>query len=164
MSIFGNLAEVDCRDRPQEVHKRKITRPRFLGQPRTYPGVSPWANGSSNDTKNPKRSLSLQVNPQRHIEMIKTWLMTPTSHLPSISLIEWALASSRAVTHFCLSTSELAFRWNVWVPPLLITKQHESSVCTMALIRFIVPRHVCPISVWLLKEKKTLYSIIERVI
>ena len=75
-------------------------------------------------------------------------------YLPSSRIrIALALASSKAVTQRCLSTSELAFKWKVCVPPLEITKLQESSVCRKALARLIVPRQVCCISAWFLLIK-----------
>ncbi|CAN7987043.1 unnamed protein product, partial [Ixodes pacificus] len=68
----------------------------------------------------------------------------------SIMRTALALASSRAVTHFWRSISLLAFRWNVCVPPLEMTKLHESSVWITALTRLMVPRQVCAISAWFL--------------
>ncbi len=65
-----------------------------------------------------------------------------------------ALASSSAVIHRCRSTSELAFRWYVCVPPLEMTKLHESSTAILAVARFMVPRHVWPISAWVLEEQR----------
>ncbi|MEE6528642.1 hypothetical protein FKM82_031231 [Ascaphus truei] len=44
-----------------------------------------------------------------------------------INRIALAFANSKAVTHFCLCTSELALRWYV-LPPLERTMLHESSV------------------------------------
>ena len=81
-------------------------------------------------------------------------------HPPSsISVIALALASSSAVTHLCLSTSELAFRWKVWVPPLEITKLHDSSVWMKALAKLMVPRQVCDISAWFLQQVNITVSI-----
>ena len=65
-----------------------------------------------------------------------------------------ALASSSAVTHFCLSTSDVAFRWKVWLPPLEMTIVHESAVVMNAEAKLIVPRHVCVISAWFLVATK----------
>lgn len=64
-----------------------------------------------------------------------------------------ALASSRAVTHLCRSTSVLALRWYVR-PPLLSTMLQASSVSMCAVAKLIVPRHVWAISAWVLRGKK----------
>lgn len=61
-----------------------------------------------------------------------------------------AFASSRAVIQRWRSTSQLAFRWYVWAPPLEMTKLHASSTVIVAVAKFIVPRHVWPISAWVL--------------
>ena len=64
------------------------------------------------------------------------------------------LANSSAVTHCCLSTSELALRWNVRDPLLEMTKLHESCVWMNALARLIVPRHVLLTSAGFLSPHK----------
>lgn len=65
----------------------------------------------------------------------------------------FALASSRAVTQRCLSTSLAALIWNVCVPPLDMTNVQESTVWIRAPWRLIVPRQVCAISAWFLQPK-----------
>lgn len=75
-------------------------------------------------------------------------------HLPDWSFImrmALALASSRAVTHLCRSTSVLAFRWYVR-PPLLSTMLQASSVSMCAVAKLIVPRHVWAISACVLRR------------
>lgn len=67
-----------------------------------------------------------------------------------------ALASSRAVIQRCRSTSQLAFRWYVCAPPLEITKLQASSTLIVAVAKLIVPRHVWPISAWVLIIKECL--------
>lgn len=62
-----------------------------------------------------------------------------------------ALANSSAVTHLCLSTSVLAFRWYVR-PPLLRTMLQASSVSMCAVAKLIVPRHVWAISACVLQQ------------
>lgn len=71
----------------------------------------------------------------------------------SIALMALALASSRAVTQRCLSTSFAALIWNVCVPPLDMTNVQESTVWIRAPWRLIVPRQVCAISAWFLQPK-----------
>lgn len=71
----------------------------------------------------------------------------------SIALMAFALASSRAVTQRCLSTSLAALIWNVCVPPLDMTNVQESTVWMRAPCRLIVPRQVCAISAWFLQRK-----------
>lgn len=65
----------------------------------------------------------------------------------------FALASSKAVIQRCRSTSQLAFRWYVCAPPFEMTKLQASSTVMVAVARFIVPRHVWPISAWVLINK-----------
>lgn len=66
--------------------------------------------------------------------------------------IALALASSRAVTQDWRSTSLAALMWNVWVPPLVMTNVHESTVWIKAPWSEIVPRQVCDISAWFLRQ------------
>ena len=68
-----------------------------------------------------------------------------------IMRIALALANSSAVTHLCLSTSVLAFRWYVR-PPLLRTMLQASSVSMCAVAKLIVPRHVWAISACVLQQ------------
>ena len=68
-------------------------------------------------------------------------------NLPDSSiLMALALASSRAVTHLCLSISLVALKWNTWLGPFVITKLHESIVSMNAPAKLTVPLHVCAIS------------------
>ena len=46
------------------------------------------------------------------------------------------------------------------LPPLEITKLHESSVWMKAFARLIVPRQVCAISAWFLKNKKEVFIVV----
>lgn len=62
----------------------------------------------------------------------------------------FALASSKAVIQRWRSTSQLAFRWYVCAPPFEMTKLQASSTVMVAVARLIVPRHVWPISAWVL--------------
>ena len=120
-------------------------------------------NWRSNDLYHPcdlnNKSVVEKVLNVRFVQKRNKQLTPPNAtnkkiDLPiSMRLTAFALASSSAVTHLCLSTSLLAFRWNVCVPPLLITKLHESSVWMNALARLMVPRHVWDISAWFLTEK-----------
>lgn len=72
----------------------------------------------------------------------------------SIAWMALAFASSRAVTHCCLSTSVDALMWKVCVPPLLTTKVQASTVCIKAPCKEIVPRQVWDISAGFLKQEK----------
>lgn len=73
----------------------------------------------------------------------------------SIAWIALAFASSSAVTHCCRSTSVAALMWKVWVPPLLTTKVHASTVCIKAPCKEIVPRQVWDISAGFLRTQET---------
>ena len=75
-----------------------------------------------------------------------------------LTWIALALASSRAVTHFCRSTSLVARRWKVCVPPPLLTTKLllACSVWITAPCKLIVPRHVCAISAWFLAKAFTI--------
>ena len=68
----------------------------------------------------------------------------------SAMVMAQAFDSSRAVTQRWRSTSELALRWNVRVPPWEMTMLYESPVWIRELARLIVPRHVWDISDWFL--------------
>uniref|UniRef100_A0A6B0UZB5 Putative secreted protein n=1 Tax=Ixodes ricinus TaxID=34613 RepID=A0A6B0UZB5_IXORI len=100
------------------------------------------------------RSSSLTCSRRNTVSssLLSSWLGMSSSSSSSDSIMRTALAlaSSRAVTHFWRSISLLAFRWNVCVPPLEMTKLHESSVWITALTRLMVPRQVCAISAWFL--------------
>lgn len=70
----------------------------------------------------------------------------------------FALASSKAVIQRWRSTSQLAFRWYVCAPPFEMTKLQASSTVMDAVARFMVPRHVWPISAWVLTVKSFILS------
>lgn len=70
----------------------------------------------------------------------------------SVMRMALAFASSKAVTQRCRSISFEAFKWNVWVPPLEITKLLESTVCITALTKLIVPLQVWATSVGFLNK------------
>lgn len=92
-------------------------------------------------------------SPVTHFEFSISSCLLPLL-LPDWSFImrmALALASSRAVTHLCRSTSVLAFRWYVR-PPLLRTILQASSVSMCAVARLIVPRHVWAISACVLQN------------
>lgn len=93
------------------------------------------------------RSYNLHLDYKKHA-MHCLLLLPDWSFIMRMAL---ALANSSAVTHLCLSTSVLAFRWYVR-PPLLRTMLQASSVSMCAVAKLIVPRHVWAISACVLQQ------------
>ena len=86
---------------------------------------------------------------------LSLWPNKPVLHC--LTWIAFTFAVSRAVTHFCLSTSLDARKWKVCVPPpLLTTKLKEAgfSVWMRAPCRLMVPLQVWAISAWFLRRGK----------
>lgn len=94
-------------------------------------------------------SYNLHLDYKKHAMHCLLQLLLPDwSFIMRMAL---ALANSSAVTHLCLSTSVLAFRWYVR-PPLLRTMLQASSVSMWAVAKLIVPRHVWAISACVLQQ------------
>lgn len=94
-------------------------------------------------------SYNLHLDYKKHAMHCLLQLLLPDwSFIMRMAL---ALANSSAVTHLCLSTSVLAFRWYVR-PPLLRTMLQASSVSMCAVAKLIVPRHVWAISACVLQQ------------
>ena len=63
---------------------------------------------------------------KNHFTKKKSFYIPPmmdSSSSDSMRCMALALANSKAVTHLCLSTSDEALKWKVWVPPPFETKK-----------------------------------------